>query len=563
MITSKDYLRSKTEFSLLVIIFIFAVIICLYYGRRGFMPLDHSIIFDGAWRIISGQVPFRDFTAPNGIVPIFIQSVFFRLFGVSWFIYVLHAALVNGIFCVLVFVLLRLFRASKPLSFFYAFLSGIIYYPPMGVPFADQHALIFILCVIVIAVKASKTENNLVKTLCWFFIPFTIALAYLSKQIPSVFAVPVVILLLFLTEKNNFYPKMILSLVCGIIFTVAILFAIFKISQMELSQLKLYFIELPFRIGLLRLDRIFSALTPVGFLTALFYPRAVAPLAPPLIKINSFTLVYAGLIAVFLIQVYSFLDRGNTANLKKEIGNMIAEIILAVALIMICNLFIMFTLNQVENGIPFIFVSVGIIHNFLLKSINTKFLISKKIIFTIFINMLFVYNVLSDAVIFNKKINNTRAVNDLLFVGNKKQVTVLPSELQFMFFSIPDSFYKFQEEDLKNVAQFLIEKKENFFLFGDTSILYALTRKPSVNPTLWFHGGLTLPQLHSDKFKLYEDNLIKNINKYKVRYIVIEGDAVTFMGVRLTDFSRVVSLIKEKECSSSAFGWFKVIELRP
>jgi hypothetical protein len=31
-------------------LFLFALAIALHYGRRGFMPLDQSIIFDGGWR---------------------------------------------------------------------------------------------------------------------------------------------------------------------------------------------------------------------------------------------------------------------------------------------------------------------------------------------------------------------------------------------------------------------------------------------------------------------------------------------------------------------------------
>ena len=45
------------------------VAVNLYFGRRGFLPLDQSIVFDGGWRILNGQLPFRDFTAPSAIVP--------------------------------------------------------------------------------------------------------------------------------------------------------------------------------------------------------------------------------------------------------------------------------------------------------------------------------------------------------------------------------------------------------------------------------------------------------------------------------------------------------------
>ena len=60
------------------LLFALGVGVNLVFGRRGFMPLDHSIVFDGGWRLLSGQVPFRDFAAPSGLVPSAMQVPFFR-----------------------------------------------------------------------------------------------------------------------------------------------------------------------------------------------------------------------------------------------------------------------------------------------------------------------------------------------------------------------------------------------------------------------------------------------------------------------------------------------------
>jgi hypothetical protein len=89
---------------LVVGLFVFGTGVNLYFGGRGFMPLDQSVVFDGAWRMVSGQVPFRDFAVPNGIVPSMMQVPFFRVFGVTWFAYCLHASVINGLFCVVAYV---------------------------------------------------------------------------------------------------------------------------------------------------------------------------------------------------------------------------------------------------------------------------------------------------------------------------------------------------------------------------------------------------------------------------------------------------------------------------
>lgn len=46
-------------------------------GVREWMPLDPSIVFDGGWRLLSGQLPYRDFGTPRGWVPIALKAFFF------------------------------------------------------------------------------------------------------------------------------------------------------------------------------------------------------------------------------------------------------------------------------------------------------------------------------------------------------------------------------------------------------------------------------------------------------------------------------------------------------
>ena len=97
---SKNHLMT-IDLLLVSTLMIFGLSISLFYGRIAFMPLDHSLVFDGGWRILSGQIPFRDFTTPNAITPMLFQALFFKIFGVNWFAYCLHAAIFNGLFCIL------------------------------------------------------------------------------------------------------------------------------------------------------------------------------------------------------------------------------------------------------------------------------------------------------------------------------------------------------------------------------------------------------------------------------------------------------------------------------
>lgn len=168
----KRFLRGRYyEPILICLLLAWGTAICLFYGRIGFMPLDQSIVFDGGWRIISGQIPFRDFNTPNAIVPILLQAAFFKLFGINWFAYCLHAAVFNGLFCLLIFFLLESLGAARLISFFYAFLSGLIFYPPFGVPYTDQHSFFFVTLAIVIAYSQAEVITSPQKFWPGFFFP--------------------------------------------------------------------------------------------------------------------------------------------------------------------------------------------------------------------------------------------------------------------------------------------------------------------------------------------------------------------------------------------------------
>ena len=53
-------------------------------GHRGVFLLDQSMIFDGAWRILQGQIPYRDFFMPFGPVSFGLQAFFSAILGMTW-----------------------------------------------------------------------------------------------------------------------------------------------------------------------------------------------------------------------------------------------------------------------------------------------------------------------------------------------------------------------------------------------------------------------------------------------------------------------------------------------
>ncbi len=543
------------HYLLMGLLFLWGTALCLFYGRMGFLPLDQSIVFDGGWRIVSGQVPFRDFNTPNSVVPIVLQALFFKLLGVNWFAYCLHAAIFNGLFCLLVFYFLRLLGGSMWVSAFYAFLSGVIFYPPFGVPFMDQHAFFFVMLALLLAVWASKAQSLSKKILSWVFLPVTLVAAYLSKQIPTLFAVPIVVMIVLVMTGKKYFKTMLAAVFSSIVGMTIVLAAALKILKIDILQMKSAFFDLPSKLGG---ERIFDYILycPIFIkVKSLFYPFYTKII----LKLYSFDLIYISALAVLVISIISYLKLFPGFKMINMKGNY-RKIALAVALLVICNLFILWTLNQAENGIPFLFVSLGLMHIVCFGLLSSAVVQKKMAGLKYILNIVFILVAVLDAFAFNKNVNKTRMVND--FEPGTKFGTSsekLPSGFKFIDFAVPWE-YRFRPNDLKQTVEYLKNQKANIFLLGDSSIVYGLTRRPSVNPSLWFHPGYTMPLLDSDDFRLYEERLLENIQKYKVKYLVLEGGG-TFFSVSLNNFKKLGALIVEDSVENRKYGKFEILRL--
>lgn len=176
------------------------------------------------------------------------------------------------------------------------------------------------------------------------------------------------------------------------------------------------------------------------------------------------------------------------------------------------------------------------------------------------ISILIIAVAIFDAIKFNENVNRTRSIHELSAATRiLKSSDNLPSGLKFMKFGMPTDI-RFRPDDLRRTIDYIIGQNANFFLIGDTSILYGLAKKPSINPSLWFHPGLTMPMLDSADFQGYEELLLRNIRKYKVKYLVLEGTG-TWYGVALNSFGKLAGLIIKNSAENKNFGRFKILRI--
>ncbi len=129
-------------------------------GGRGFQPVESSMVFDGGWRILSGQLPYKDFVAPT-VLSFYLQALFFKLLGVNLWAYRMHAAVVNVCVTGLVIAILRvLLSTSAGLIKVGALLTAIWFYAFLGIPSDFQTSIFLGLCGIAVILYARQSQNS-------------------------------------------------------------------------------------------------------------------------------------------------------------------------------------------------------------------------------------------------------------------------------------------------------------------------------------------------------------------------------------------------------------------
>jgi len=562
----KNLLSITISFVLLLV----GTFYCLHYGRIGYMPQDHPAVFDGGYRILTGQIPFRDFTLSNAITPIFIQALFFKLFGMNWFVYCLHAAVFNGLFCVMVFFFIRLFGGTLLLSFFYALLSGVVFYPPFGIPVQDQHAYFFTFLLIFLACLSIKVSKPLVKQFIFFSLPLVTVIAFLSKQIPTIFGAALVCAIVVIAERRNLI-ELGRSLSAGILVTFLSLWALCHALGINFQLVQVYFFQLPAATGRGRIGHAISR----NFIATLKYMASQWQLFLPLALV---TILFLGIL--LLAGTPSVLSRMRPASPRwkgtsQRLVKNIFPLLVAQSLILICFLFVIITNNQIQNGVPLIFACIGLLHLFLQsmwgQGRNHDFAgqsISQQTLLLL-MSIILYGGSLWCAWNFDRRVNATRMVHDFIYM-KKADMSAdheMPEGLSFLIWGTPQK-YCGTPANLSHIVDFFKRHIGNFYLLGDSSILYALTGRPSVNPVLWFHPGQTLPTTKSPLFSAFQDRLMEALRKYQVRYIVLEVVKnrkapfyTTWSGVSLEYFPALRELVQKNGCERERFGPFTIIEL--
>jgi len=542
----------KLDFLLIFLIFTAAFIYNFIHAQKGFFAFDQSIVYDGAYRIIKGQILFKDFITPVGPVTFYIQALFFKIFGLNYCSYLMHSSLFHGIAVVASILILRMLTNIKIFSYLGGVFTLFWFYPLFGTPWYGNNAYFFsmigLLFILYGLFRQPKHES-------FFLIIAGICctLSFFSKQNIGLFFIPIYYIIILVFDVFNIKKTIKRSLVFSLsafLSTAAIILLVVIFS--DFNNFIKYFFVIPSEAGILRLNKnIFFA-----------SEKLILGSLPPLLKI--FQAPFLFFYSMFIIIALS--------NFKKIYLPLKKEFIasaLALWLILFQNASQLTTFNAPVNALGFngiIFIpALYMIYSYLIQkklsitSLNNTYTINKnKILTPVF--YIFIIALLTINVTFAFRWTTSRKMHDaFLFSHSKFKEHVDIDALSCLKWGNPTFSNRRHEgnisaNDMKELYAFL-KTQQNFFIFPCYSIFYSLCGTNPPQPILWFHQGLT----HSKENNAELDEwVVSSLIKNKISAVVIEDKWKKM----LNDFPKVKNYIHTEFRKTRSISMFTIYEPR-
>ena len=250
METIKSIFDKQKKILYLVIIFIFSTSINQYYGNLGVCPIDSFWFFNSGYDVLNGYYPFKDYWTIAGPFISFTQAFFFKILGVSWFSYVLHASIFNFFISICTFYTLYKLKLNIHYAFLYALLVAVLAYPNAGTPYVDHHASILSMIAVFCFILALNTNLKIY----WFLLPIILLLSFLTKQTPTGYIFLIIVFLSFVYFVFNFNINKIVCGLLGSIAIISIFLTILFIGKISLVSFFEQYILFPLTIGKIRYE---------------------------------------------------------------------------------------------------------------------------------------------------------------------------------------------------------------------------------------------------------------------------------------------------------------------
>ena len=525
------------EIIILLWILYFAYKMTYLCGQRGFFAFDQSIIFDGSYRIASGQIPYKDFLIPFGPVVFWLQGIIFKIVGVSYASYIFGAAIINLLATAASYIILRLlFPQQKLPAYLGSALTAVWFYPPFGTPWPEQTAFFFSLIALLFTLTGFELEQRSIKgqRILYLFAGLATFIAFISKQNAGAFIVPIIALLFLVTNIKSIGKGLLdfalfsLGWICGLI-----AFGLCLVAKADITIFTRHFIEIPTaEVGAGRL--------PVGIFSWL--QTLLIGSAPNVITLLSALSSLIALVTVFLF----FRSKTNDTAISEK--RLLAAVLIP-SLFIFHNIFLTTSNNQAENSLPFIgliaAIGLGLLLPWIKNNLRQNIFLA---IVGISVIALSIWSFgLGAEVAYSRKVHS-------IFKNSTFPNNLSIGKLSAIKWGIPTRIGNLiPAEDLDQLVTYLEVSDENFFIFPDFTILYGTVGVPSPQPLLWFHNGLTYANEYDATLDTW---IVADLIENQVRIIIIEEQSWFHTDQRLADFPLLQNFITDNYAIEEQIGNF-------
>lgn len=518
-----------------------AYALSVHAGRIGFMPLDQSIVFDGGWRLLNGQVPWRDFMTPNGLVPMALQAGVFAVAGTSWSAYVAHAGVVNAAGAMLVYAFLRRAGLGVLPGVACSVATGAWLYPLMGTPYMDQHSLFFAGVAVAACWHAARGGGGR----WWIGAGVAAALGILSKQIPALLILPLGGAAVFFGPPRRAVAGLAVSAATALA-VVGLTLGLLVALGARPSDILEFGWRVPLELGRLRSDTA-GALMP----QAIRAIRKVMPFG------YWYGFVLVGCSAAALVRRVIGLRAGADTAARECLAWFSSGLGLVAVTVVSCSL--------TDNDAPLLFGLLPLAMALLLLGFRRALVEPGKpppgasTLVVRIMTAAFSLVLLVDATTGYVTWGLGRWAHEMNVTAATRAASVTGRRLSAAGFSVwaAPPHYESAAESLESVLEWFDRTPGNFLVIGDESILYGLTARPSPSPLLWFHPGLTFRESVPAVSRL-ERQVDEALVTYAVRWVVIPKNA-SWNGWYETSLKGLAARMANRPCE--AVGAYRICDL--
>ncbi len=507
------------------------------FGHLGLFAFDQSMIFDGAWRIYSGQAPYKDFLMAFGPLSFALQAIFFKLCGVTWTAMVISAATLAAIATLSVIRTMVLIFGDehRGLALVTGALVGLAFQSVFGTLWIEQTA--FFCAILGMQMVAEALHRQPGKA--WLFCGAAgvlAALALLSKQ--NAGALTIALLGAGIVAISPPKPAAILKFLTAFGAGLAVVGGLFAVWLFKHSDAHLFFhyaISNPSHMGGSRLSHL-----------RLFFPPTLFSCivgSTPWCNAVAF-----GAVSLALFEGWTQPAVG--ARIRQSAALRLA-IVFTLAVPVVQAVFQTSTLNEVQNVLFFSGLTLGL-------GVGLFHLLHPASPYQRLVQLVGLLLALALPVEFLRA-GYQRTVQDSFEpahqVGRSVNIPAL-SRLRWLeqTYAGPKSAQTpIAVEDVEGVYNDLVKRGQRFFVIGDSTYLYGITGTLAPTPLLYVQSNHYFTPKDVPDLDAW---LLKNLQADNIQVVVREK--ALFAGTSVT-FPKTEKWVADNFSTAAKYGEFEVL----